>query len=642
MKDLTLKKLASSGKTHEAMHKGIHLLRKHPLDKQLLRHMELLVKSVDRPDPEFMDDVAGLNFPHGRVLHIRALVASGNATEAMAMYKKLVLGPNGRNLLPAREFAKLLKDAKCHEAAELMYWRAIADQPEDMQLVQESIENLLDLAELAFPEKFSETRELAEFIYKRFPANPHALFAIAQVWYKASRMDRCLPYFREFFKLNPNHAARAGFVFNLNYDEELSREGLVEEHKSWCEKYQSLVQSKPVSLKRDKDPERKLKIGYVSPDLGMHPVGFFAIPVLVRHNPDQVETFIYSHRDSVAQHDAFSQRLQNAVGEDHWRWISKDSTSMLTSRIAEDQIDILVDLAGHSHLNRLDAFANRAAPVQVSWLGYPHSTWLPNMDYRLSDSVVEPEGEADAWSSETIYRMPNGFHALEMDSAFLEPAPPPCLKNGYITFGSFNNINKIGSRTIQLWASLLRAVPDSRLLLKHKTMQVLENREGIRSLFALEGIHPNRISFKGITRHRDHHFQAYAQMDIALDPFGYNGTTTTCEALYMGVPVLSLPGEKHASRVSASLLHRMGLDGWIAKDKKHYLRIACHAARNFDALAARRRRMRTDFLESPLADTVGLARDLEMAYRSFWKQYCEEGLPQNNAAQPATPTKDEK
>lgn len=638
MKDLSPDTLDHAVRIQKTFRKGIDLLRRNPRDRKLLHELQRLVKSMDSVDPELLDQLSELSSPQGTALYIRALIAVNNATEAMARFSDFQKDPRQRELLPTREVAKLLKDARCFEAAETMYWKAICMKPEDMVLMQECIENLLDLAEQVYPEKFSEARKLAEYLYKHYPGSPDTLFAIAQVWCKASRMDRCLPYFREFFKLKPDHAARAGFVFNLNYDEELEHEELVSEHREWCDRHKRLVRCKPVDLKPGNQPDKRLRVGYVSPDLGMHPVGFFAIPVLVEHDPQVVEVFIYSHRNPLTQHDSFSMRLQAAVGEDHWRWIEKESTSSLVKRIAEDRIDILVDLAGHSTNNRLDVFSNRAAPVQVSWLGYPHSTWLQNMDYRLSDNIVEPVGKADEMSSEAIYRMPNGFHALEMEPDCPDPDAPPCLKNGYITFGSFNNINKIGSRTIRLWASLLHAVKDSRLLLKHRTMQVLENREGIRSLFTLEGVHPARVAFKGVTPSRYHHLKAYGQMDIALDPFGYNGTTTTCEALYMGVPVLSLPGDRHASRVSSSLLHRMGLDGWIARDQGHYIRIARHAAENFGILANRRERMRQAYLQSPLADTAGLARDLEQAYRTFWKEFCNATKAEHRTAATVTQT----
>lgn len=636
MKDLSIDSSTSAPSIQQTFRKGVALLRRNPRDKKLQYNLQRLLKSLDSPDSDLLEELRSLPFPQGRALYIRGLIAARNATEAMARFSEFKKDSRQEELLPQREFAKLLKDVRCFEAAETMYWNAVSNTPEDMVLLQEVIENLLDLSEQIYPEKFTEARELAEYIYKHYPGSPDALFAIAQVWYKASRMDLCLPHFKQFFKLKPDHAARAGFVFNLNYDEILPKEQLIEEHREWCKRHKRLVRCKPVRLTTDISAGRRLRVGYVSPDLGMHPVGFFAVPVLAKHDANEVEVFIYSHRDPSTQHDAYSKRLQDTVGEGHWRWIEQDSTHELVKRIVGDKIDILVDLAGHSTNNRLDAFSNRAAPVQVAWLGYPHSTWLDNMDYRLSDEIVEPVGIADELSSEKIYRMPNGFHALEMEDNCPDPASPPCLGNGYLTFGSFNNINKIGSQTIKLWAALLRAVPGSRLLLKHRTMQVLENREGIRSLFTLEGVHPNRIAFKGVTKSRYHHLKAYSLMDIALDPFGYNGTTTTCEALYMGVPVLSLPGDKHASRVSSSLLHRIGLDGWIARDKEHYLKIARYASNNFEALAARRERMRNAYLKSPLADTAGLARDLEQAYRQFWDEYCNATTAEHRTASTVT------
>jgi len=294
----------------------------------------------------------------------------------------------------------------------------------------------------------------------------------------------------------------------------------------------------------------------------------------------------------------------------------------LVEMIRRDRIDLLVDLAGHSANNRLDAVLHRSAPVQVHWLGFAASTGAENMDYRISDEVTEPRGVSEHLSTEKIWRLPRGFHAITMAEGLPEPVPPPCLKKGYLTFGSFNNINKLGQRTLELWSRLLRAVPESRLILKHQTMEVFDSREAVRSAFALHGVDPGRLAFKGVTKLRDDHFKLYGLMDVALDPLGYNGTTTTCEALYMGVPALTLPGRTHASRVSASLLHQVGLDGWIARDEEHLFRIALAAAARPEALAQRRASLRQAFLESSLNDGIGLARALEEAYRGMWCRVC--------------------
>jgi predicted O-linked N-acetylglucosamine transferase (SPINDLY family) len=328
--------------------------------------------------------------------------------------------------------------------------------------------------------------------------------------------------------------------------------------------------------------------------------------------------------------DAVSRAFRDLVGEDHWRWIQQVPPKELVELIRGDRIDVLVDLAGHSANNRLDAILHRSAPVQVHWLGFAASTGAANMDYRISDEITEPTGQSERWSSEEIWRLPRGFHAISMPEGLPDPVLPPCLENGYLTFGSFNNINKLGVRTLALWARLLRAVPDARLILKHQTMEVFDSREAVRSAFALHGVDPKRIAFKGVTRLRDEHFQFYGLMDVALDPLGYNGTTTTCEALYMGVPVLTLPGRTHASRVSASLLHQVGLDGWIARDEEHYFRIARAAAANPQALALRRANLRKDFLSSSLSDGIGLARALEEAYRSMWRRACGAAQPLQN------------
>jgi predicted O-linked N-acetylglucosamine transferase (SPINDLY family) len=233
--------------------------------------------------------------------------------------------------------------------------------------------------------------------------------------------------------------------------------------------------------------------------------------------------------------------------------------------------------------------------------------------------------------------MPNGFHVFNLPAELPEPAEPPCLKRGYVTFGSYNNMNKLGSKSVELWAKLLKRVPNSRIVLKHKTLAFVDNQETLRSLFAMHGIQAHRLILKTTTPGMVEHYHSYGEMDIALDPIAYNGTTTSCDALAMGVPILTLPGQTHASRVTASLLHRVGLDRWAAQSEEAFLQIGSLAAQNPTMLQQLRQELPQRFRQSPLGDGAAMARDLEHAYRHMWQTFCYE----NASAKAASTTEND-
>ena len=298
----------------------------------------------------------------------------------------------------------------------------------------------------------------------------------------------------------------------------------------------------------------------------------------------------------------------------------------MAAQIRADGIDILVDLAGHTGDNRLLVFARKPAPVQVSWLGYPQTTGMRAMDYRLSDAITEPPGEADALSVETIIRLPHGFHCFGRpgegqpgdgcEGQTLEIGPLPAAANGHVTFGSFNTVQKMPPSLVRAWALILKATPGARLLLKSYPDDAIGRR--FRALFAAEDVDPERVEFLHMTGSRVEHLRLYHRMDIALDPYPYNGTTTTCEALWMGVPVVTLCGDRHAARVGASLLTRMGLADWITHDEEAYVLEAVRRAGDLAGLAQLRGTLRERMRRSPLCDAEGFARDVEAAFQEMW------------------------
>lgn len=607
----------------EAILVCLDYLQQSPQAHEVYAMLNASLGKFNKRDREILDAFAKLSTMEACESEIYYLVRSRNSVDGAKVFQRLQAQWGTETKVGYAQYADALYECELYEAAESACWNALGRAPMDPLRLRRLIEVILKISELVHPEKVLEAQQLCAAFLKDRPDEPEAWLAAALVYRSASRADKAYPYFKRYFEYHPSDRFRSMHVFDASYVEGLCHRELFELRCAWSEMYGRMVHLNEALPKHDLSVERPIRVGYVSADFGEHPVGYFAKAVLLRHDRDKFDVFFYSQRDAVSEDDTVSQAFRKWVGESHWRWIKDCNPLELVRQIRADQIDILVDLSGHSKGNRLDAFCNRAAPVQVSWLGFPASTGMSQMDYRFSDAIVEPHALADAYSTETIWHLPHGFHALEMGNDLPEPSEPPCLKNGYITFGSFNNINKIGLKTCELWARVLRSIPQARLLLKHKTMEIFANRESIRSFFVMNGVDPQRIRFKGVTPRRADHFENYAQMDVALDPVGYNGTTTTCEALYMGVPVLTLQGDRHASRVSSSLLHRMGMDGWVAKDPEQFVRIAQAASAQPEALKKRRARMRQDYLNSALNDGAGLVREMELAYLAMWQKHCE-------------------
>jgi predicted O-linked N-acetylglucosamine transferase (SPINDLY family) len=323
----------------------------------------------------------------------------------------------------------------------------------------------------------------------------------------------------------------------------------------------------------------------------------------------------------VKRPDAVTTRLKGLA--DHWLVTVGLSDDELAERIRADGIDILVDLAGHTANNRLRVFARKPAPVQVTWLGYPNTTGLEAIDYRLVDAVTDPVGEADAWASETLVRLEGGFLCYGALKDVPEPTAPPCLNTGTVTFGSFNNPAKVSAATLDVWAKLLSRLPQARLLLKGKSFADATTRALFLARLGERGVATERVELVAWQAGTTAHLALYHRVDIALDPFPYNGTTTTCEALWMGVPVVTLQGDRHAGRVGASLLTQIGLTALIANSVEEYLENAVALARNPERLSDLRRILRPRMAASPLCDAPAFARKMESAFRTMRQHWCE-------------------
>ncbi|MCA9310161.1 MAG: tetratricopeptide repeat protein, partial [Phycisphaerales bacterium] len=343
------------------------------------------------------------------------------------------------------------------------------------------------------------------------------------------RIDEAVAAYRRALAIRPDYdTARSNLILALNYAADLAPAQVVKPARVWGARLGAATSPIVAHHANPPDPERRLRIGFVSPDFRTHSCAYFLDPLFQAHDRDACEFFAYAE---VPAPDAFTERLQRACG--HWRSTVGRSDADVARQVIDDGIDILVDAAGHTAGNRLSLFARRPAPVQVTWLGYPNTTGLDAIGTRLVDTATDPEGdtELDACYAERRLRLPHCFICYAPPDVGAEIGPLPARQSGTITFGSFNNLPKMTARVIEVWAGVLRAVPGSRLLLKNRSLTDEATRDRFRAMFEAQGVEGERIDNAGWTRGTREHLETYNRVDIALDTFPYNGTTTTCEAL---------------------------------------------------------------------------------------------------------------
>jgi protein O-GlcNAc transferase len=458
------------------------------------------------------------------------------------------------------------------------------------------------------------------------PGSPKARFARAQALLALNRADEALADFDAHLALRPDHhQARSFRLFLLNYGDTLSREALLAEHLAYGRGVEEEAGPPPPPLANEPEPGRRLRVAFLSPDLRGHSVAYFIEPLLARLDRTQFEVFLYHDHYSV---DATSERLRQGAAQ--WRHFSGWGDGAVEDAIREDAPDILVDLAGHTGFNRLDLFARRLAPVQITYLGYPATTGLRAMDYRLTDALADPVGETDHLHTESLLRFAPTAWAYAPPAEAPAPALSPGLRGEAVTFGSFNALPKLSPSTLELWRDLLAAAPEARLVLKSSGMD--PERFGRR--LAAAGLPLARIDLLGMTPDVPAHLACYDRVDVALDPFPYNGTTTTCEALWMGVPVVALAGDRHCARVGVSLLTAVGHPEWVAPSRDDYIRIAVGVARDPAGRRELRTGLRAALRASPLLDHAGQAGRLGAALRSCWRQWCARKSAPADARQP--------
>jgi predicted O-linked N-acetylglucosamine transferase (SPINDLY family) len=429
------------------------------------------------------------------------------------------------------------------------------------------------------------------------------------------RLDEALEDYVEALRIAPSrHAVRSDYIMSMNYTKALSPAQILAENRIAAERLSQGIAPLPPATNA-RDPERQVRIGYVSADLRNNPVGYFFEALARHHDRQRFAMYCYANQWN---DDETTERLRGMA--DQWRSIARDTDEAVAARIREDGIDILVDLSGHTAGNRLRLFALRPAPVQASWLGYFGTTGLPAIDYVIGDRYVTPPDEEEFYT-ERAARLPASYLCFTPPAVAVEPGPLPALAAGYVTFASFNNLAKVGPEVIDAWSEALKSVPNSRLFLKYKALADERVRTRLAARFADQGIDPARLRLEGESP-RAELLARYREVDIALDTFPFGGGTTTAEALWMGVPVVTLTGDRFVSHVGESILNNAGMEELVTHSQPRYVAKAAELAGNLPQLAALRSGLRAQLLQSAFCDGPAFAKAFEALLRQMWRTWC--------------------
>jgi protein O-GlcNAc transferase len=463
--------------------------------------------------------------------------------------------------------------------------------------------------------RYDEAEECCDAGLRAEPRHAALNHLLATVMFEQGRVEDAIAKLRAALALRPDYpSAHSDLLRMLNYADAQDPLAIWREHRAWGERHAAALERAAPLPANAPDPARRLRIGYVSPYFRKHAVTFFLEAVLEHRDQTRFDVILYA---DVARPDDFSQRLQAlATG---WRDTVGMSDAELAQLIRDDAIDILVDLSGHTPGNRLLAFARKPAPVQVTWNGYPNTTGMDSMGYRITDVYCDPPGATENLHSEKLVRLPGIYMAWRPPFDAPDATPLPALTAKRVTFGSFNSCYKLTPQLIALWSRILARVPQSRLLLLTIGAGVAERR--ILELFAHNGIEAQRLDVRPRVTHEEF-LTLHNEADIALDAFPYHGTTTTCFSLWMGLPVVTLAGATHASRVGVSILSNAGLPQMIATTGDEYVDIAVDIARDLPRLAEMRANLRGNLARSPIADGRTCARNLEQAFHEMWIAWC--------------------
>jgi protein O-GlcNAc transferase len=442
-----------------------------------------------------------------------------------------------------------------------------------------------------------------------------ARFHLGNVLKDQGRIAEAIEQYERVLSREPQaFSSHCNLLCNLQYRDGITLEELAAAHARFDRVFGEPCRRDIQPHRNGRDPDRPLRVGFVSADLIRHPVGFFTVRMFERLDRSRVEAVCYNH---AARIDGITSRIRDAASA--WRDVRDWNDDKLAQAIRDDSIDILFDLSGHTRDNRLLVFARKPAPIQITWAGYVGTTGLRTIDYLLADGHEVPQ-ESEHHYVERILRMPDGYVSYDPPADAPPVGLPPALATGRVTFGSFNNQAKLTPRTVEAWSRILHRVPGSRLILKYYAMTNPTVAGRLREMFTGHGVDPERIVFLGNSSHAEQ-MATYGQVDIALDPFPYGGGLTTLEALWMGVPVVTLPGETFAGRHSLSHLSNVGVTETIARDLDDYVAIATRLAADLPGLGRMRAGLRERVAASPLCDGERFARGFERILRQVWHDW---------------------
>jgi predicted O-linked N-acetylglucosamine transferase (SPINDLY family) len=515
---------------------------------------------------------------------------------------------------PHRDAASiLLQGVALQQAGRLddaiaVYRRAVALAPDDACAHNNTGSALREQGRL--DEAIAAFRRAIELNPTLAPAHSNLGVTLAD----QGKVSEAIASLRRSIALEPHFArAHSSLVYTLMFSPGQDSRTLHDESRRWNERFAAPLAAQIRPHSNDRTPDRRLRVGYVSPDFRAHSQAVFTVPLFAAHDHERFA--IYGYAD-VAKPDQVTARLKSCV--DVWRDIRGLSSDQVAEIVRQDRIDILLDLTMHMTGEHLEVFARKPAPVQVCWLAYPGTTGLSAIDYRLTDPYLDPSGEDESLFSEQSLRLPRCFWCYDP----LASEPPvnqlPALDRGTITFGSLNNFCKVNEPVLKLWAEVLAVTPGSRLLLLAREGS---HRDEVRVLLEREGIAPDRVTFAAPVP-RPRYLELYHQIDVGLDPFPYPGHTTTFDSLWMGVPVVTLAGGTPVGRGGVSILSNLGLPELIAQTPEQYVRIAANLAADRPRLAELRAGLRPRMQCSALMDCKQFAADFEAALRRMWQTWC--------------------
>jgi len=563
-----------------------------------LREAEKLYRQILAQQPQHVDAMYNL----GTLAH----QVGRNDVAVDLMRRTIALRPD--HAAAHYELANALRDQRRLDEAVAAYRRAIALRP-DFPGAYNNLGCTLNEA--------GQLDEAAAVLHQTIALSPNSAVApvnLGNVLKDQGALDEAIAAYRQAIAFAPDDAeAHSNLVYTMHFHPALDARAIANELCAWNLRHARPLEQFIVPNSNDRSADRRLRVGYVSPDFRNHAEAFFVMPLLREHDHSRFEIHCYA---SVGQPDAVTERFKGYA--DVWHDVAGDSDAQLDGRIREDRIDLLVDLTMHMANSRLLVFARKPTPVQVAWLAYPGGTGLPQIDYRLTDAFMDPPGEGDLLYVEKPMRLPDCWCCYD---PLCEPLPigsPPAGQLGYITFGCLNNFCKINGPVLGLWAQVLKAVPDSRLML---LCAEGGHRRRTQDFLGTRGIAAGRMEFV-MPCPRPEYLRLYERIDIALDPFPYNGITTTCDALWMGVPVVTFAGERAASRAGLGLLSAAGFGELVGQGPEQFVKLAMELAKDLGKLQSLRSTLRQRIEKSPLMDAPRFARNVEAAYRRMWRNWC--------------------